>query len=199
MLVPVESFSVKGVKGFIAVPLFTLGSEDPLPKPLEVAFPNGDVVLEVVPKALPNAGLLAPKTLPPLLFVLPNPDPDKLLEPPKAELPVALFEEPKGEDVLFDEPNNPVPVFALLDPNADVVPDPNAFPGLLDPNTLPVWLDPKTLPPLPPPLVPKGRVVLFVFDEAKGEVLLPPDDPNPPNPDVDRPNIVLQYRYVKFY
>lgn len=143
---------------------------DPNTPPLvALLLPKAEVVLVLA--LLPKA-LLVPKLL--LLF---PPKGDELL--PKTEPPVAL---------LVVEPKAPVDAVLLLPPKAE--PDPNP-----DPNPLVVLL--LLLPNKPPDcaeLPPKGEELA-----APGAVLAPPNgdpevarlEPNPPNPELELPNIKL--------
>ena len=138
---PVPSFSWNGWNGVLAVPLLGGGLLPP-PKALPVPLPKPPVVVFVLVE--PNA----PPVLPP-----PNRPPPAVVDAPK---PVAGLLWPK----------RPPPVFAVLDPKAEVVV--LLFVDPKPPNVLPPVAPPPPPPKRPPPVVeaPKGfepKALLFVL------------------------------------
>ena len=131
----VPSFSEKGWKGVLAVPLLAGGLLAP-------------------PKALP---VLEPK--PPVVAVLVEPNAPPVLPPPNRPLP-PVVDEPKP--VVLFWPKRLPPVFVLL-PKAEVVllVDPKP-PNVLPPVVLPPPKRPPPVVELPKGFEPKA-VLLFVF------------------------------------
>lgn len=143
--------------------------------------------------------LLVPPNNPPPDGVEPKADPPIVFDVPKALLLLAVFV-PKGDVVVLfaDEPNILPPVFpALPDPNALLLDVPNALPPPNAPE--PVFVLP-LFPNIPPELfvllpTPNGDAV--VLEDPNGILVLAEEPPNPPNPEVDLPNIGYKFNDSK--